>query len=184
MPETFCLFAQKSRALETSCLLSMHYFSAPWELTTKMDIVEDSALNGEDQGNHKSQIRGKLYAPPYCEHQRCNWNHYHGDEGWGQRRTYSLNDLKLCQTSGKSLYFPSQEKLPLSWVQTFPPPPPSRHLRIRLVRPSLTFLGHQTLLVWQDWLVFTAVFSVTLIYLENATTPPPWVKNFPPDWDP
>ena len=49
----------------------------------------------------------------------------------------------------------------------------SRHLKIRLVRPSLTFLGHDTLLIWQDWLVFTAVFSVTSIYLENATTPPP-----------
>ena len=54
-----------------------------------------------------------------------------------------------------------------------PPPPTPRHLKIRLVRPSLTFLGHHTLLIWQDWLVFTAVFSVTSIYLENATTPPP-----------
>ena len=54
-----------------------------------------------------------------------------------------------------------------------PPPHPPRHLKIRLVRPSLTFLGHHTLLIWQDWLVFTAVFSVRSIYLENATTPPP-----------
>ena len=70
--------------------------------------------------------------------------------------------------------------LPLNWVQTSPPPPTPRHLKIRLVRPSLTFLGHHTLLIWQDWLVFTAVFSVTSIYLENATTPPPWVQNCPP----
>ena len=55
---------------------------------------------------------------------------------------------------------------------------------IRLVRPSLTFLGHHTLLIWQDWLVFTAVFSVTSIYLENATTPPPIYKISPPDWGP
>ena len=84
MPETFCLFAQKRRTLETSCLLTMHYFSTPRELSTKMDIVEDSALNGEDQGNHKSQMRGNLHltvsikgvtkiSPPT--------DHYHGDEG-------------------------------------------------------------------------------------------------------
>ena len=72
MPETFCIFAQKRRTLETSCLLTMHYFSTPRELITKMDIVEDSALNGEHQGNHKSQMRGNLYSPPHCEHQRCN----------------------------------------------------------------------------------------------------------------
>ena len=29
-----------------------------------MDIVEDSALNGEDQENHMSQMRGTFYAPP------------------------------------------------------------------------------------------------------------------------
>ena len=40
----FCLFAQKGRTLETSCLLTIYYFSLP----TKMDIVEDSVLNGED----------------------------------------------------------------------------------------------------------------------------------------
>ena len=50
--------------------MTMYYFSTPRELPTKIDIVEDSALNGEDQGNHKSQMRGSLYAPPYCEHQR------------------------------------------------------------------------------------------------------------------
>ena len=44
--------------------LTMYYFSTPRELPTKIDIVEDSALNGEDQGNHKSQMRGSLYAPP------------------------------------------------------------------------------------------------------------------------
>ena len=70
--------------------------------------------------------------------------------------------------------------LHLSWVQTFLPPPNPRHLKIRLVRPSFTFLGHHTLLIWQDWLVFTAVFSVTSIYLENATTPPPKYKIPPP----
>ena len=40
----FCLFAKKGRTLETSCLLTIYYFSVP----TKMDIVEDSVLNGED----------------------------------------------------------------------------------------------------------------------------------------
>ena len=29
-----------------------------------MDIVEDSALNGEDQENHMSQMRGSFYALP------------------------------------------------------------------------------------------------------------------------
>ena len=72
MPETFCVFAQKRSTLENVCLLTMHYFSTPTELATKMDIVEDSALNGKDQGNHKSQMRGNLYAPPSREHQRCN----------------------------------------------------------------------------------------------------------------
>ena len=37
-----------------------------------MDIVEDNALNGEDQGNHKSHMPGSLYAPPYCEHQKVH----------------------------------------------------------------------------------------------------------------
>ena len=76
------------------------------------------------QGNHKSQMRGNLYAPPYCKHQKCNY-HYHGDEGWGQRRRCSLNDLKLCQTSGKSMDdFPSQEKLIQTWVQRYSHPSP------------------------------------------------------------
>ena len=71
--------------------------------------------------------------------------------------------------------------LPLSWVQTSPPPP--RHLKIRLVRPSLTLLGHHALLMWQNRLIFTVVFSVTSIYLENATTPPPKYKITPsPPW--
>ena len=73
---------------------------------------------------------------------------------------------------------PTTPPPPLSWVQTFPPS--SCHLKIRLVRPSLTFLGHHTLLIWQDWLVFTAVFSVTSIYLENATTHAPLSTKFPP----
>ena len=64
MPETFSLFAQKGRNLKTSCLLTVCYFSTPRELPTKMDIVEDSALNGEDQENHMSQMRGSFYAPP------------------------------------------------------------------------------------------------------------------------
>ena len=59
------------------------------------------------------------------------------------------------------------------------PPPPPRHLKIRLVRPSLTLLGHHALLMWQNWLIFTVVFSVTSIYLENATTPPPKYKITP-----
>ena len=50
MPETFSLFLQKGITLETSCLLIMYYFSTPRELPTKMDIVEDSALNGKDRG--------------------------------------------------------------------------------------------------------------------------------------
>ena len=61
---------------------------------------------------------------------------------------------------------------PLSCVQTSLPPPPPSHLKISLVRPSLTFLGHHTLLIWQDRLNFTAFFQVTAIYLETATTPP------------
>ena len=43
----FCLFAQKGRTLETSCLLTMiYYFTVP----TKMDIVEDSVLMGKIKG--------------------------------------------------------------------------------------------------------------------------------------
>ena len=60
MPETFCLFAQKGITLDTSCLLTMYYFSTPRELPTKMDTVEGIRRNGEDQGNHKSQMRGSL----------------------------------------------------------------------------------------------------------------------------
>ena len=48
MPEMSSLFAQKGITLETSCVLTMYYFSTPREFPTKMDIVEDSALNGED----------------------------------------------------------------------------------------------------------------------------------------
>ena len=36
----------EGKNLETSCLLTMHYFNTRRELPTKMDIVEDSALNG------------------------------------------------------------------------------------------------------------------------------------------
>ena len=67
MPETFGLFAHKGRTLETSCLLTMYYFSTPRELPTKMDVVENNTLNGDDRGNHKSQMRGSLYSPPYFE---------------------------------------------------------------------------------------------------------------------
>ena len=86
---------------------------------------------------------------------------------------------KLIQEG--SLYFPSQEKLIQTCIQRYahpsqivfkPPPPPQRHLKIRLVRPSYTFLGYHTLLIWQDQLNFTAFFSVTAIYLETATPPP------------
>ena len=61
---------------------------------------------------------------------------------------------------------------PPKLCSTLPPPPP-RHLKTRLVRRSLTFLGHHTLFMWEDRLKFTAFFSVTAIYLETATTPPP-----------
>ena len=140
---------------------------------------------------HKDE---KSTPPPRPHH-----HHYHVDEGWGQRRSYLLNDLKLCLNSGKSLYFPSQEKLIKTCVQRYsptplpklcsnllPPPPAPRHLQIRLVRPSLTFLGHHTLLIWQNWLNFAPAFSVTAIFLETATTPPREVQNFPPppNWGP
>ena len=45
-----------------------------------------------------------------------------------------------------------------TWVQTPTPPHkvcsnlPPRPLKNRLVRPGLTFLGHHTLLIWQDQL--------------------------------
>ena len=68
--------------------------------------------------------------------------------------------------------------LPLSRVQTFPRPP--RHLKISLVRPSLSWDITPYSLIWQDRLNFTAFFSVTAIYLETATTPPPLAQNFPP----
>ena len=48
MPEMSSLFAQEGIILETSCVLTTYYFSTPSEFPTKMDIVEDSALNGED----------------------------------------------------------------------------------------------------------------------------------------
>ena len=47
MPEMSSLFAQKGITLETSCVLTMYYFSTQREFPTKMDTVEDSALNGE-----------------------------------------------------------------------------------------------------------------------------------------
>ena len=104
-----------------------------------------------------------------------------------------LNDLKLCQNSGKVIVFSLTREtytnmrkeivppLPLSCVQ---PPPPQRHFKIRLVRRSLTFLRHHTLFIWEDRLNFTAFFSVTAIYLETATTPPPKYKIPPHDWGP
>ena len=55
---------------------------------------------------------------------------------------------------------------------------------LTLVRPSLTALGHHALLIWQDWLNFTAFFSITAVYLETPTTSPPRVQNSLPDWGP
>ena len=51
MPETFCLFAQSARS---EPLRPPVY--CPRELPTKMDVVEDSALNGDDRGNHKRPL--------------------------------------------------------------------------------------------------------------------------------
>ena len=45
MSETFSLFAQKERTLETSCLLTMYYFSTVRELPTKMEIVKVARLD-------------------------------------------------------------------------------------------------------------------------------------------
>ena len=50
MPETFCLFAQKGITLDTSCLLTMYYFSTPRELPTKMDTVEGIRWMGKIKG--------------------------------------------------------------------------------------------------------------------------------------
>ena len=56
----------------------------------------------------------------------------------------------------------SQEKPTQTCVQTPTPPHkvcsnlPPRPLKNRLVRPSLTFLGHRTLLTWQDRLNFSS----------------------------
>ena len=56
----------------------------------------------------------------------------------------------------------SQEKPTQTCVQTPTPPHkvcsnlPPRPLKNRLVRPSLTFLGHHTLLTWQDRLNFSS----------------------------
>ena len=51
MPEMFCLFAQRARS---EPLRPPVY--CPRELPTKMDVVEDSALNGDDRGNHKKPL--------------------------------------------------------------------------------------------------------------------------------
>ena len=168
-----------------------------------MDIVEDSALNlwmGKIKGIIRVRcvetsmlhltvnIKGvsKISPPPHPHPQPLPWR-------WGMRSEEKLfakwfeimpNFRKVivfsltretCTNMGTEILPPPP---PLSWVQTFPPS--SCHLKIRLVRPSLTFLGHHTLLIWQDWLVFTAVFSVTSIYLENATTHTPLSTKFPP----
>ena len=51
-------------------------------------------------------------------------------------------------------------------------PPPPRHLKIRLVRPSLTFLGHHTLLIWQMYFLalrnarcFSALHTDVLVFV-------------------
>ena len=53
----------------------------------------------------------------------------------------------------RNLHKHALRPLLIRWVQTFPPPRP---LKNRLVRPSLTFLGHHTLLTWQDRLNFSS----------------------------
>ena len=58
MPEKFWLFAQKRINLETSPQLNMYYVITPRELPTKMDIVGESAWNGDDQD--PSQMRFSL----------------------------------------------------------------------------------------------------------------------------
>ena len=69
--------------------------------------------------------------------------------------------------------------LPLSWVQT-PPPLPPRHLKIRLVRPSLTFLGHHALLIWKDWYcIYRCLFSNITLF-EKCNHPTPLSTKLPP----
>ena len=46
----------------------MYYFSTPRELLTKVDIVGESAWNGDDQD--LSQIRGSLFGLPYSQRQK------------------------------------------------------------------------------------------------------------------
>ena len=190
MPGTFCLFAQKGRTLRPPvywpCIISIHEESClqRWTLLRtvlwmgkikgiiRVRCMEASMLHLTVSLKGITKINPPPPPPPLPHHH--HHHHYLGDEGW---RSYSLNDLKLCQNSGKGIVFSLTREtytnmrtgilppLPLSCVQ---PPPPPRHLKIRLVRPSLTFQ-----LIWQDRLIFTAVFSVKSIYLETATTPPP-----------
>ena len=84
---------------------------------------------------------------------------------------YTRTKNQLTRETYKNMRTEILPPLSLSCVQTSSPPP--RHLQSRLVRPSLTFLGHHTLLIWQNWLNFVnfaPAFSVTAIFLETATT--------------
>ena len=47
----------------------MYYFITPRELPTKMDIVMDSAWNGDDQ-DPSQEMCGSLLGPPNLEHQK------------------------------------------------------------------------------------------------------------------
>ena len=75
-PESKSQWCQKSsgylhkreETLRTCPPLTMYYFSTPRELLTKMDIVGESAWNGDDQD--PSQIPGSLFGLPYSEHQK------------------------------------------------------------------------------------------------------------------
>ena len=75
-PESKSQWCQKSRGylhkreetLRTCPLLTMYYFSTPRELLTKVDIVGESAWNGDDQD--LSQIRESLFGLPYSQHQK------------------------------------------------------------------------------------------------------------------
>ena len=146
MPGTFCLFAQKGRNLRPPvywpCIISVHQESCLQRWTLLRTVLWMGKIKGvirvrfvEASMLHLTvSIKGiiKITPPPLPHHHQHHG--YLGDEG---RRSYSLSDLKLCQNSGKVIIFSLTREtytnmrteilppLPLSCVQTFPPPPPT-----------------------------------------------------------
>ena len=189
MPGTFCLFAQKGRTLRPPvywpCIISIHEESCLQRWTLLRTVLWMGKIKGiirvrcmeasmlhltvSLKGITKINPPPSPTTPPPPPPPPLPWR-------WGMKKLFAKWFEVMPKFRKGHCFFPHKRNLykhAYRDTPTPPPklcstPPPPRHLKIRLVRPSLTFQ-----LIWQDRLIFTAVFSVKSIYLETATTPPP-----------